>query len=70
MMKQNLTVSLTEKVRSDLEKLAKAEGLSKSQIVRNAIRDYVFTKKLMIFQSKMLANAPQGMYTDEDVFDR
>lgn len=69
-MKQNLTVSLTEKVRSDLERLAKDEGLSKSQIVRNAIRDYVFTKKLMIFQSKMLANVPNGMLTNEDVFDR
>ncbi len=68
-MKQNLTVSLTEKVRSDLERLAKDEGLSKSQIVRNAIRDYVFAKKLMIFQSKMLANVPNGMLTDEDVFD-
>jgi metal-responsive CopG/Arc/MetJ family transcriptional regulator len=69
-MKQSLTVSLTEKVHSDLERLAKDEGLSKSQIVRNAIRDYVFAKKLMIFRSKMLANAPNGMFNNEDVFDR
>jgi metal-responsive CopG/Arc/MetJ family transcriptional regulator len=68
-MKQNLTVSLNEKVRSDLERLAKDEGISKSQIVRNAIRDYVFAKKLVIFRSKMLANSPNGAFSNEDVFD-
>jgi predicted transcriptional regulator len=70
-MKKNLTVCLTEKIRSDLEKLAKVEGISKSQIVQNAIRDYILTKKIMIFRKRMLANslAPGGI-KDEDIYDR
>ena len=70
-MKQNLTVSLPQKINSDLSKMAKDEGRSKSQIVRTALEDYIFIKKFRVLRNGMLAKAQaQGIFTDEDVFQR
>jgi len=70
-MKQNVTVTLPEKISSDLKKIAKDEGLSKSQIVRNALQDYIFIKKFRSLRSKMMAKAQaQGVFTDDDVFKK
>lgn len=70
-MKENVTVSLPEKISSDLKRIAKEEGLPKSQIVRNALQDYIFIKKFRALRRKMVARAQaQGVFTDEDVFER
>jgi len=70
-MKENVTVSLPEKISSDLKRIAKEEGLPKSQIVRNALQDYIFIKKFRALRSKMVARAQAlGVFTDEDVFER
>lgn len=70
-MKQNITVSLPEKISSDLRKIAKEEGLSESQIVRNALQDYIFIKKFRALRSKMMAKAQsQGVFTDDNVFEK
>jgi len=70
-MKQNVTVSLPEKISSDLRKIAKDEGISKSQIIRNALEDYIFIKKFRTIRSKMMAKAQaQGVFTDDDVFKK
>ena len=70
-MKQNITVSLPTKINSDLKRIAQDEGLSKSQIVRNALQDYIFIKKFRSLRSKMMAKAQaQGVFTDEDVFEK
>ena len=69
-MKENVTVSLPEKISSDLKRIAKEEGLPKSQIVRNALQDYIFIKKFRALRRKMVARAQaQGVFTDEDVFE-
>jgi len=68
-MKQSVTVSLPEKISTDLKKIAKDEGLSKSQIVRDALQDYIFIKKFRALRSKMMAKAQaQDVFTDDDVF--
>jgi predicted transcriptional regulator len=70
-MKENVTVSLPEKINSDLKRIAKEEGLTKSQIVKNALQDYIFIKKFRALRSKMMAKAQaQGVFTDEDVFEK
>ena len=69
-MKQNVTISLPEKINSDLGKIARDEGISKSQIVRNALEDYIFIKKFRSLRSKMVAKAQaQGVFTDDNVFE-
>jgi len=70
-MKENVTVSLPETISSDLKRIAKEEGLTKSQIVRNALQDYIFIKKFRALRNKLVAKAQaQGVFTDEDVFER
>ncbi len=70
-MKQNITVTLPEKISWDLGRIAEDEGLSRSQIVRNALEDYIFIKKFRSLRSKMMAKAQAiGVFTDEDVFER
>ena len=70
-MKQNVTVSLPEKISSDLRKIAKDEGISKSQIIRNTLEDYILIKKFRSIRSKMMAKAQaQGVFTDDDVFKK
>ncbi|RMF69956.1 MAG: CopG family transcriptional regulator [Calditrichaeota bacterium] len=70
-MKQHVTVSLPEKITSELTKIAKREGLSKSQIVRNALEEYIFIKRFRELRNKMMAKAQaQGVFTEEDVFEK
>lgn len=70
-MKENVTVSLPETISSDLKRIAKEEGLTKSQIVRDALQDYIFIKKFRALRNKMVAKAQaQGVFTDEDVFEK
>jgi len=70
-MKENVTVSLPETMSSDLKRMAEEEGLTKSQIVRNALQDYIFIKKFRALRNKMVAKAQaQGVFTDEDVFEK
>ena len=69
-MKQTVTVSLPDEISSDLKRIAKDEGLSKSQIILNALQDYIFIKKFRRLRSKMMAKAQaHGIFTDEDVAD-
>jgi predicted transcriptional regulator len=70
-MKENVTISLPEKINSELKRIAKEEGLTKSQIVKNALQDYIFIKKFRALRSKMIAKAQaQGVFADEDVFEK
>jgi len=70
-MKQNLTITIPDKINDELNKIAKDEGLSKSQIVRNALADYIFIKRFRRLRSKMMAKAQtQGLFTDDDVFEK
>jgi predicted transcriptional regulator len=70
-MNENVTISLPEKVDSDLKRIAKEEGLTKSQIVKNALQDYIFIKRFRALRSKMMAKAQaEGVFADEDVFEK
>jgi len=69
-MKQNLTITISDKINDELSKIAKDEGLSKSQIVRNAPADYIL-KRFRRLRSKMMAKAQtQALFTDDDVFEK
>ena len=66
---------LTLEFRNDFEmtdaellgKAAEADGVSRSDI----IRDYLFVREFKSLRREMLPHAmAQGIYTDQDVFDR
>lgn len=70
-MRSTLTISLPEKVRAQLDRVSKAEGVSRSDIVRESVRDYLFIRQFRSLRKTMVPKASlRGIRTDQDVFDR
>lgn len=70
-MRSTLTISLPEPVRKQLDQASKAEGVSRSDIVRESLRDYLFVRQFRSLRKDMMPKAAQkGVRVDQDVFDR
>lgn len=68
-MRENISVSLPEELKAELDGLAQAEGLSRSDLIREAVREYLFTHRLNTLRRELAVYAEaQGVYTDDDVF--
>ena len=68
-MRETLTISLPKRLRHDLEKMAKAEGVTSSEYVRRAIKADLFRRALRAARRELVPQArARGIYTDEDVF--
>ena len=66
-----MTISVPEKLRVELDEISQSEGVSRSDIVRESLRDYLFTRRFRSLRKAMVPKAAaQGIYTDQDVFDR
>jgi len=70
-MRSTITISIPEQMRSELDKLSKSDGVSRSDIVRESLRDYLFVRRFRTMRKSMVSKASRrGIYTDQDVFDR
>lgn len=70
-MRSTITISVPEQVRAELDRVSRVEGVSRSDIVRESIRDYLFLRQFRSLRRTMVAKASQrGIYTDEDVFNQ
>jgi metal-responsive CopG/Arc/MetJ family transcriptional regulator len=70
-MRSTITISLPEAMRKELDRLSRAEGVSRSDIVRESVRDYLFLRQFRSMRKRMLLKAAErGIHTDQDVFDR
>ena len=70
-MRSTITISLPEKVRTQLDRVSKTEGVSRSDLVRESIRDYLFLRQFRAIRKNMVPKAARrGIHTDQDVFDR
>ncbi|MFH1023554.1 MAG: ribbon-helix-helix protein, CopG family [Planctomycetota bacterium] len=70
-MRSTITVSLPESVRAELDRVSKREGVPRSVIVRESVRDYLFLRHFRSLRKAMVPKAArQGVHTDQDVFDR
>jgi predicted DNA-binding protein len=68
-MRSVLSVSLPEKISSELEKYAKSTGRSKSDIVKESISLYLWESRFQKLQRRVSSKAKQsGMVSEEDVF--
>jgi metal-responsive CopG/Arc/MetJ family transcriptional regulator len=68
-MRTVVSVSLSKDLAVDLQKTAKAEGKSKSGVMKEALRSYIWESKFMTLRKKMTRKAEtKGILTDEDVF--
>ena len=71
-MRQTITISLPVVLRRDLDKMAKSGGVSRSDIIRESLRDYLFIRHFREVRGKMMtALRERGkVYTDQDIFNR
>jgi metal-responsive CopG/Arc/MetJ family transcriptional regulator len=70
-MRQTVTVSLPEEIRDELDKVARQEGMSRSDLIRESLQNYLFVRNFRRLRGRLMAKAQsQGVYTDQDVFDR
>jgi predicted transcriptional regulator len=68
-MRATLTISLPKDLRRNLDKMAKAEGVTGSEYVRRAIKADIFRRALRAARLELAPQArDRGIYTDEDVF--
>ena len=70
-MRETVTISLPRAVRRELDKVAKEEGISRSDVLRQSLEDFLFARRFRQLRQRMMAAAQaQGIFTDEDVFTR
>ena len=68
-MRESISISLPEDLKAELDKVTEAEGISRSDLVREAVREYLFTRRFRTLRQELLAyGGAQGIITDEDVF--
>ena len=70
-MRETVTISLPQAVRRELDKVAMQEGISRSDVLRQSLEDFLFVRRFRQLRQRMMAAAQaQGIFTDEDVFNR
>ena len=70
-MRETVTISLPQAVRRELDKIAKQEGISRSDVLRQSLEDFLFVRRFRQLRQRMMAAAQaRGVFTDEDVFNR
>ena len=68
-MRSVLSVSLSEKISSELDKLARSTGRTKSDIVKESINLYLWEARFRKLQKQVGTKAKKvGMVSEEDVF--
>ena len=68
-MRETITVSLPAKVRKRLDRLTKEENLNRSNVVREALRQYFARREFQRLRASLVPEGEKrGLYTDEDVF--
>ena len=70
-MRETVTISLPQAIRRELDKIARQEGISRSDVLRQSLEDFLFVRRFRQLRQRMMAAAQaQGVFTDEDVFNR
>ena len=70
-MSETIRVSVPEEIRAELDRVVREEGISRGDVVRESLRDYLFVRSFRRLRRRLMAKAlAQGVVTDEDVFER
>jgi len=70
-MRQTITVSIPENLKHQLDRLVAGADVSRSDVVRESLQDYLFIRRFRDLRNTMSAKAQaRGIFTDQDVFDR
>lgn len=70
-MRDTITLRLPSEIRTEVDSFAEQHGLRRSEVVRDALREYLFFRRSHELRARMVAGAQaQGLFTDEDIFQR
>lgn len=70
-MRETITISLPGSLRERLDKMVETVQANRSDVVREALRQYLQREEFQRLRREMIPQAQsQGVYTDEDVFER
>ncbi len=70
-MRTSVSVSLPEKLNKDINKVLKETSLTRSELVRAALDEYLFKFRFRKIREKLVIKArSKGIYTDDDVYER
>ena len=67
-MENTITITLPPSLKTALDELTQAEGISPDSLISKAVADYVFIHKFRALRSYLIQKA-QTPYTDEDIFE-
>lgn len=70
-MQSTIAISLPDPVRRELDRMSQFEGVSRSDIVHESLRDLLFVRRFRSLRRSMVAKASRrGVSTDQDVFNK
>ncbi len=70
-MAETITIVLPQEIRAALEEISEREGLSSNEIISEALKEYLFFRRLRLLRGQMIVKAQaQGITREQDVFDR
>lgn len=68
-MRTTLTISLPEDLNKALSRMVKRKGISRSQVVQDALRRQIALERFRDLRDRLVPKGGQvGFHTDEDVF--
>ncbi|MGB9879911.1 MAG: hypothetical protein ACPLRM_04025, partial [Anaerolineae bacterium] len=70
-MQEKLIITLPEEIKTALDDVTRKEGVSPSDVIGEAVKEYLFFRRFRPLRERMIPKArEQGIYTDQDVFTR
>jgi len=70
-MRETITISIPKSIKQKLDRIVKKEHLNRSDVVREALRQYFTSQEFRRLRQLMIHEAEsRGFYTDEDVFNK
>ncbi len=70
-MPEQITISVPSDVKQALDKAIQREGVSASELIGQAIKQYLLLQQFRLLRDRMVPKAQaSGIGSDQDVFDR
>lgn len=71
-MREIASLSISKDLNKKIARLSRLKGLTRSEMIREAVRQYLLREEVEAIRSKALieAEARGGPYSDEDIFKK
>jgi metal-responsive CopG/Arc/MetJ family transcriptional regulator len=70
-MQETITFILPAEIKPAFDNATREEGITPSELIREAINEYLFLRKFKSLRERMILQAQQqGISSEQEVFDR